>query len=113
MIKSVVSNSEYIKIHSNYQKYVSGNGDFAGSMRFNTKTQSIEVFDGNYWVEITNTVSLDHSEHFTKLIKWVEEQMSIDSKYLQLSQQHDSVKNAYEKYIEAKKQLDCIVQLIA
>ena len=113
MIKDIVSNSSFIRVNSQYKQYVANNGNFAGELRFNTQNQMLEAYDGNYWVSLDHNISLENTERLSQAIEWVEQQMRADAQYLELSSKHDSVKNAYEKYLNSKKELDCIVKLLA
>lgn len=112
MIKDIIVNSDLFTAISKYQQYVSSKGEFAGQLRFNTNNQTVEAYDGQYWVALTNTVSLEHTDRLIRAISWVEVQISKDKLYETLSNKHESVKLAYEKYTNAKKELDCIISLL-
>lgn len=112
MIKDIIVNSDLITAISKYQNYVSNKGEFAGQLRLNTTTQTIEAYDGQYWITLTHTVSLEHTSKLTRAISWVDSQIDKEKQYEELGIKHESVKLAYEKYANAKKELDCIISLM-
>lgn len=112
MIKDIIANSDLITAMSKYQQYVSNNGEFAGQLRFNTATQTVEAYDGRYWVTLTHTVSLENTPKLSRAISWVDSQIDKEKQYEELCAKHESVKLAYEKYANAKKELDCIINLM-
>jgi hypothetical protein len=94
--------------------YVYGklDGQGIGTVLYNTKTQHLDVWDGNAWQQITlshPTVSLNSSA--VSAITWAMRKMEEDAQLEELSKKHPSVQAAYENLKRAEEQLKITIIL--
>ena len=94
--------------------YVYGklDGQGIGTVLYNTKTQHLDVWDGNAWQQITlshPTISLNSSA--VSAITWAMRKMEEDAQLEELSKKHPSVQAAYENLKRAEEQLKTTIIL--
>lgn len=113
-ITNVTSNSPYLNVQT-YQgnkPYISPGAQSAGMMRYNTSSQSVEVYDGVSWIHMGGgNATVELSPIIQTAVNWVMAQMEKEAEMKRLAEKHASVAHAIENVEQAKKELDLIYQL--
>ena len=101
MIKSINSNSRYLRVSSNqpgtYINNCSG-AQGVGNMRFNTVDQRIEIWDGNIWKELDmQYVSVGLDQEAVELLDWARDKRQQDLRIKKLAKQHPGIQDLQQK----------------
>lgn len=98
MIKNLDITSPHLTGSVYSAPYVGNNGQSAGSVRYNTMTQQMEVYDGNSWINISQNASIGLSWTANEAIQWVQEKMKEESALKAKLEKYPTLKHAYEQY---------------
>lgn len=110
MIKTITG-GRHLSIHSSDPTFVADNGDKSGEVRYNTSSQTLEVFDGNYWVQQNTSCYIDFTRYVHTIIDWAEGRMLKESQLEYLSKLNPAIKIAVDNCKTAAEQLDLIIML--
>lgn len=110
MIKTITG-GRHLSIHSSGPTFVADNGDKSGEVRYNTSSQTLEVFDGIYWVQQNTSCYIDFTRHAHNIIDWAEERMLKESQLEYLATMNPAIKIAVDNCKTAAEQLDLIIML--
>jgi hypothetical protein len=110
MIKNIQSTSNHLAINTNPASYVSANPN-SGALRFNTITQTLEVFDGYNWISFSSYTTIDLTVTAQSAIDWAIKKMTREQEYAILASQYSSVQDALDNLVKAQERLDIIVAL--
>jgi hypothetical protein len=107
MIASITPSSQYITVSfSGNTTYVPNNGQLAGQLRYNTSTQSIEIYDGISWIVMGQQYAVvDLGENTKSILEWARKKMCEEALLESYAAQHPAIRSALENYKEAEKQL--------
>jgi hypothetical protein len=115
MINGIHASGRYMSVlggsASNYINNYSGSQG-VGNLRFNTTNQTMEVYDGNYWVTLNMpnaTVGLNGVAE--EAIDWVRRQMEEEKEMAELAKEHPAIDLALKNLNKAKEQLKITVHL--
>lgn len=99
MIKNIYSGSPsvYVGTIQNPPVY-SNNGSMVGQLRYNPSTSNYEVYDGNTWQTIYNSVPVGLNQEAEDAIRWALDRMREEQDLKQRMEQHPGLKDAYEKF---------------
>jgi hypothetical protein len=116
MIKNVFGSGRYLTTlnngATNYMNNFSG-AQGLGNMRFNTTTQSVEVYDGQMWQPMQMTdVSLMLTGDAVEAIAWADQKRQEEIKTRFLAEQHPAVADQLAAVREAEEKLRMTVELI-
>ena len=116
MIKNVYGSGRYLTTTnncvSNYMNNFSG-AQGLGNMRFNTTTQSVEVYDGQIWQPMQMTdVSLMLTGDAVEAIAWADQKRQEEIKIRFLAEQNPTVADQLAAVREAEEKLRMTVELI-
>jgi hypothetical protein len=116
MIKNVYTNGPYItktdNQATNYMNNYSG-AQGLGNMRFNTTTQSVEVYDGMMWQPMQmGTVSLSLTPDAVAAIAWASQQRHDEMKIKELADKHPAVADQLAAVQEAEEKLRMVTLLV-
>jgi hypothetical protein len=116
MIKNVYGSGRYLTTlnngATNYMNNFSG-AQGLGNMRFNTTTQSVEVWDGQMWQPMQMTdVSLMLTGDAVDAIAWADQKRQEEMKIKALAEQHPAVADQLAAVREAEEKLRMTVELI-
>ena len=98
MINNLSITSPHLSTSSYSAPYIGNNGQSAGSVRWNTMTQQMEVYDGNVWINISQNASVGLSWTAEETIRWAQEKMKEESELKAKLEKHPTLKHAYEQY---------------
>jgi hypothetical protein len=98
MIKNLDITSPHLTGTTYSTPYIGNNGQSAGSVRYNTMTQQMEVFDGNSWLNISQNASIGLSWTADEAIRWASEKMKEERELKAKLEKYPALKHAYEQY---------------
>ena len=108
MIKSIYSGGRYVQVNNgtpsvNYVQtggsQSSGSHSFAGQLRYGANNQTIEVFDGNTWQALGNSVAqVGLNPLAEEALDWVRQKMQEEKDMHERMKRHPGLKDAYERF---------------
>lgn len=113
MIKEIVHYGNDLRIDGrpNYPSFYNQTPS-SGLVRYNGNSQSIEIYDGSYWVPLTpQVVSIGFSEETTMALAWAKKQAAKEKEYIELAKSHPAINSALDKFNQAKEQLEVTIHL--
>ncbi len=112
MIKTAGSTSPYLTVsaYNGNLGYISP-GAQAGSVRYNTSMNTMEVFDGVVWQNISGHVDVGLSIDATQALDWAKRKMAREAELNALAKDHPTVAAALEAVRKAEEQLDILAIL--
>ena len=116
MIKNVYGSGQYLTAHnnnaSNYVNNFSG-AQGLGNMRFNTTTQSIEVYDGQMWQPFRmSDINVSLTPDAVDAIGWVNQKRVEEQKIKALAEQYPAVADQLAAVREAEEKLRMVTALV-
>lgn len=111
MINNLSVSSPQLTSSSYSPPFVGNNGQSAGSMRYNTLTQQVEVFDGFNWLVVSQNVNIGLSWSAEEAIRWAEQKMNEERELKELAEKSEAVKIALDNFKLAEKQLKTTAHL--
>jgi hypothetical protein len=116
MIKNVYGSGRYLTTFNNnatnYMNNYSG-AQGLGNMRFNTSTQSIEVYDGSMWRPMEmNTVNLSLTQDAVEAIDWADQKRHEEIRMQTLAEKHPAVADLVAAVRDAEEKLRIAVALV-
>lgn len=116
MIKQVYGSGPYIvTTHNNASNYMNNysGAQGLGNMRFNTTTQSIEVYDGQLWQPLQMSDStLMLTPEAVAAIDWAHKKLKEEMKIKVLAEKHPAVADLMAAVQEAEEKLRIAVTLV-
>ena len=99
MIKSLNSSSPlvYVSNQSHFAPYINMSNPSAGMTRYNGNSNSLEVYDGSTWMQISSDVSISVDSRLDTVISWAMKKMAEEREELEL-RKHPLVKDTYDTY---------------
>jgi len=84
-----------------------------GNMRFNTSTQSVEVYDGMMWRPMEmGTVNVSLTSDAVAAIAWASQQRHEEMKIKELAERHPAVADQLAAVQEAEEKLRMVTLLV-
>jgi len=116
MIKNVYGSGRYLTAYnnnaSNYMNNFSG-AQGLGNMRFNTTTQSTEVYDGQMWQPLRmSDVSVSLTQDAVEAIDWVNQKRLEEMKIKALAEKYPAVADQLAAVREAEEKLRVVAALV-
>lgn len=99
MINNLSITSPHLTTSGAYSTpYISNNGQSAGTVRWNTSGQQMEVFDGIIWHSVNQNVNIGMTWTAEEAIRWASEKMAEERALKERIEKHPGLKDAYEKF---------------
>jgi hypothetical protein len=100
MIKNITTDTTWIQQQNSYHSVppMSPGAQSAGILRWNTNTNTIEVYNGMSWYTIDTSVSLDLSEQAKQTLSWAYDKMIEERKLKELLARHPGLKELNDKF---------------
>jgi len=104
MIKNVITQSpRWMSVYSgSHSPYISPGSMSAGMMRYNSNTQTIEVYDGNTWLALAGSADVSLSPEAQQVMDWAYKKMKEDEQLEVLMEKHPGLKDLHEKFTVMK-----------
>jgi hypothetical protein len=74
----------------------------AGMVRYNSSSQSLEVYDGNAWLGLSGSADVGLSPEAQQVMDWAYRKMKEDEQLEVLMEKHPGLKDLHEKFILMK-----------
>ena len=97
MIKGI-ANSRYTHVSHDYPPYINNGGQSSGEMRYSTSNQTVEVYNGNTWQNISRDVNLMLTPDAEAAITWALTKMHEEKEFKAKMEKYPTLKSAYEQY---------------
>jgi hypothetical protein len=116
MITSITSIGKYVEVNystgSNHIVNQSG-AQGVGNLRFNTNTQTMEVYDGNMWRPLNvNNPRLGLTPYAEELLDWAEKKMREELELKALAETNSTIKDLIDTIMQKQEQLEMVKILI-
>jgi hypothetical protein len=84
-----------------------------GNLRFNTNTQTMEVYDGNMWRPLNvNNPRLGLTPYAEELLDWAEKKMREELELKALAETNSTIKDLIDTIMQKQEQLEMVKILI-
>jgi len=115
MIKNITASGRYVQVSGgNANTYVNGytGAQGVGNMRFNTSSQSTEVFDGNNWITLNmDYASVGLTGEAESLLDWARKKRDEELAWQNLAATSQAVKIALDNLEQVRQHLDITAKL--
>jgi len=116
MITSITTIGKYVEVNystgSNHIVNPSG-AQGVGNLRFNTNTQTMEVYDGNMWRPLNvNNPRLGLTPYAEELLDWAEKKMREELELKALAENNPAIKDLMDTIMQKQEQLEMVKILI-
>lgn len=100
MIKNITTDSAWIQQQNSYHSVPPMNpgAQSAGILRWNTNTNTIEVYNGMTWYNIDTNVKLDLSDNAKQALSWAYDKMGEENRLKELMARHPGLKDLHDKF---------------
>ena len=99
MIKNLASSSTYLTVSGYHPTSIYNNGQLnVGQIRFNPNSQNMEVFDGNMWQIVSQSVTVGLSWDADSAIRWAIEKQKEEEGLKARMEKHPGLKDAWDKF---------------
>jgi hypothetical protein len=116
MIKNISSMGKYVEVNHSVSSIYSGNHSGAqgvGNLRFNTNTQSMEVYDGNMWLTLNmNHCRVGLTHHAEALLDWAEKKMREELELEALAESNSTIKDLLDTVKQKQEQISIVKTLL-
>lgn len=96
---NTISGTPYIQVMNGYpnQPYFNSGSQSAGLVRYNTSSNSMEVYDGSSWHQWSTNATVDLSSDVKELLSWARDKRQEDLELKQLIDTNPAVRDLHEK----------------
>ena len=116
MLRGINSRSKYLQVNSGTSStYVNtyGGSVGVGNMRYNTSTQTMEVYDGTTWIMLNMSYAdVNLSGEAESLLDWVQKKRDEEFRRQALAESNPAIKDLVEQIKEKEDQIKMIQTLI-
>lgn len=114
MIKNINCTSQYLTVTGGTgSPFIGNNGSGAGMIKFNNTSQSLEVFDGNNWIALTNNyASIEMSGYGSAIMQWAAKKMEEERELDRIAAENITIQELYNEIKEKQNQIKMIQTLI-
>ena len=100
MIKNIYSSSNHIQINPGYGNVppISPGSQSAGMLRWNTSSNTIEVYNGVAWFSVDTTANISLSEPAQCALDWAVKKMQEEDRLKSLMDRHPGLKDLNDKF---------------
>jgi hypothetical protein len=114
MIKGIAHSGRYLQVNggSPMNPYIPSGGQSAGMLRYNTSINTIEVYDGQVWKEVSsNFANVALTSEAEALLDWARKKRDEELQLEVLAKEHPAINIALGNLKKAKIQLDATIIL--
>jgi len=114
MIKGIAHTGRYIQVTGGnpMNPYIPPGSQSAGMVRYNTNMNTMEVYDGQNWKEISNNyASVSLTGEAEALLDWARKKRNEEAELEALAKEHPAINIALANLKKAKTQLDATIIL--
>ena len=114
MIKGIAHSGRYLQVTggSPMNPYIPSGGQSAGMLRYNTSMNTVEVYDGQVWKEVSsNYANVALTSDAEALLDWARKKRDEELQLEVLAKEHPAINIALGNLKKAKIQLDATIIL--
>jgi len=113
MIKGISNSGRYLQVTggSPINPYIPPGGQSAGMLRYNTNMNTVEVYDGQVWKEVSAYANIKLTEEAEALLDWAKKKQDEEKALETLAKEHPAINIAFDNLKKAKIQLDATIIL--
>ena len=114
MIKGIAYSGRYLQVTggSPMNPYIPSGGQSAGMLRYNTNINTIEVYDGQVWKEVSsNFANIALTGEAEALLDWARKKRDEELQLEVLAKEHPAINIALGNLKKSKIQLDATIIL--
>ena len=97
MIRSVSSDSRWIRVNASPPSPYVGSQQSAGLLRYNTQNNRMEVYDGTNWLDFGGHVEIGLDRQAEEIMSWARNKMQEDQELERLCKEHPALQEAYDR----------------
>lgn len=115
MIKNITSMGRYVHVAGGTPTvpYISSGGQSAGTMRYNTSSQNVEVYDGSTWKQLdSGYVQVGLSGEAETLLDWARSERDRQSNREELIKKNPALQKAWEAVKRAEENFDILSKFV-
>lgn len=118
MLNGINTSGRYLQVtggsSSTYvSKNHSSNNFMTGDMRYDFDSQSMKVFDGQYWQSIiSNTATVELTYEAESLLNWARQKKDEEMLLEKLAQEHPTIKDLVDQIKQKQDQIKMVQTLI-
>lgn len=100
MIKTIHSSTRHIEINNSYSNVppISPGAQSAGILRWNTSSNSIEVYNGVAWFSVETSANILLSPDAQQAVDWAVKKMREEDRLQSLMARHPGLKDLNDKF---------------
>ena len=98
MIKSITSLSRHVITNHTPPSYIGNYGMSAGTMRYNSSSAVIEVYDGSHWQQLQGFSAVGLTAEAEAAIEWANKKRLEEIEFNKKLEKYPTLKHAYEQF---------------
>jgi hypothetical protein len=113
MIKGISHSGKYLQVSggSPMNPYIPSGNQSAGMTRYNINMNTLEVYDGSLWKEVSSYANVALTGEAEALLDWARKKRDEEAQLEVLAKEHPAINLALDNVKRAKTQLDAIIIL--
>lgn len=115
MIKNISSSGRYVQVTGGQSTtpYINSGQQSAGTMRYNTSSQMVEVYDGSGWQQLGGGyVSVGLNGEAESLLDWARDERDRQAKREQMIKENPALQKAWESIKKAEDNFDILSKFV-
>ena len=98
MIKNVLTKGNLVTTYIGSAPYISPGTQSAGMVRYNTNMQTMEVYDGVAWRDLSTNLEIGLSNEAEEIIAWARKKMLKEARIDELCEKYPGLATARANY---------------
>lgn len=113
MIKGISHSGKYLQVSggSPMNPYIPPGNQSAGMTRYNINMNTLEVYDGSLWKEVSSYANVALTGEAEALLDWARKKRDEEAQLEVLAKEHPAINIALDNLKKAKIQLDATIIL--
>ena len=115
MIKNIMSSGRYVQVTGGQSSspYISPGAQSAGTMRYNTSSQNVEVYDGTGWQQLDKSyVQVGLNGEAESLLDWARQERDRQAKREEMIRKNPALQKAMEAIKKAEDNFDILAKFV-
>lgn len=115
MIRNITSSGRYVNVTGGGggAPYINSGSQSAGMMRYNTSSQTVEVYDGSTWKQLdSGYISVGLNGEAESLLDWARSERDRQGKREELIKKNPALQKAMEAIKKAEDNFDILAKFV-
>lgn len=113
MLATLTTSSPWLTLqHYQNPPYISPGSQSSGMVRYNPNMSRLEVYDGNTWLELGGSATVNLAGSAQEILEWARKKMQEEVEYNKLAETNPAVQDALIKMRQAESQLRVVTALV-